>query len=385
MFECLTYVTIEQQPTESYPNRRRTFVFDFITEFECSDSCEDMTNTCTLTFPKNVYVRDENGRLFSFGGENKNIGGFTGEPLFLKGDTVRLEAGYRYYDKIGNEVNNINTLFQGYISEVDARTPVVLKCEDNMWKLKQLPCVNKLWKGTQYTLESVLSELLRGTEYSVNAITSTNIGDIRTENETVAQFIARMKDEYRIVAYFRGFELRIGVLKYIENEAVTRKFKFQYNIVSDDLTYKRVDDIVLSAVAYSINEKELTETTKDGKKKTKKERLECLVYAENGAFKYKEKPYPANKEGERRTLYFYGVNSVKELAAKAEQELKKYYYQGLRGKFTTFIVPYVRMGDNAELIDEVLPERNGVYKIKSVRYTGGMGGHRQEIELDYKI
>ena len=162
-------------------------------------------------------------------------------------------------------------------------------------------------------------------------------------------------------------------------------FKFQHNIISDELTYQRRDDVQLSAVAYSVNEVNVNKTTKDGKSKKKNERLECFVYSENGSFKTKEKPYPENTGGERRTLYFYGVNNVNDLAEKAKDELKKYYYQGMRGKFTTFIIPYVRMGDNAELVDDILPERNGIYKIKSVRYTGGINGHRQEIELDYKI
>jgi hypothetical protein len=38
-----------------------------------------------------------------------------------------------------------------------------------------------------------------------------------------------------------------------------------------------------------------------------------------------------------------------------------------------------------KLIDDKLPERNGVYKIKAVEYKGGTGGLRQVIELDYKI
>ena len=50
-------------------------------------------------------------------------------------------------------------------------------------------------------------------------------------------------------------------------------FIFQHNIIEDNLSYMRKDDIVLSAIAYSINKKELSETTKDGKAKTKQERL----------------------------------------------------------------------------------------------------------------
>ena len=73
------------------------------------------------------------------------------------------------------------------------------------------------------------------------------------------------------------------------------------------------------------------------------------------------------------------------MVALATIELKKYYYTGFRGHFTTLGIPFVKMGDNAVIVDSVLPERNGTYKIKSVEYTGGVEGLRQKIELDYKI
>jgi hypothetical protein len=43
------------------------------------------------------------------------------------------------------------------------------------------------------------------------------------------------------------------------------------------------------------------------------------------------------------------------------------------------------MGDNVQLIDPILPERNGNYKVKSVKYSGGVKGLRQEVEIDYII
>jgi hypothetical protein len=35
--------------------------------------------------------------------------------------------------------------------------------------------------------------------------------------------------------------------------------------------------------------------------------------------------------------------------------------------------------------DDVLPERNGTYKIKAVTYEFGMGGYRQNVELDVRV
>jgi hypothetical protein len=48
-------------------------------------------------------------------------------------------------------------------------------------------------------------------------------------------------------------------------------------------------------------------------------------------------------------------------------------------------MPLIEFGNNIDLIDDLLPERNGRYKVKSVERTGGVGGLRQTIELDYLI
>ena len=45
----------------------------------------------------------------------------------------------------------------------------------------------------------------------------------------------------------------------------------------------------------------------------------------------------------------------------------------------------MRFGDNAEIVNDILPEQNGTYKIKGVNYSGGVNGLRQDIELDYKL
>jgi hypothetical protein len=208
-------------------------------------------------------------------------------------------------------------------------------------------------------------------------------------NESVCQVIERVRKDYHLEAYFRGNELRCGSKIYIESEAIDHVFKFQQNIISDDLTYKRKDDIVLSAVCYSVNKQELQTTTKSGKSKTSYERLEVLVYNDRGAWKYVKKvkgqDYPPNVQGERRTLYFWDVTNAEALFNAGVNELQKYYYTGFKGKFTTFGIPYVKQGDNVIIKDDILPERNGKYKVKGVNYSGGVQGHRQEIILDYLI
>jgi hypothetical protein len=392
MFRAVTEIYIKQNGE----GRTKTFLLDFCSDFEANDTWVDLTNQATVKFPKNIYVKDQDGTLYPLGGTNKNVGGFDSEtPLFLKGDTITINFGYIYYDKLGNEIKDLpkEPIFTGFITEVISKKPIELKAEDNMYKLKQLPAPNKLYPAKSYTWEQILTELVAGTGFTVNAKlkSDTRIGDFRTQNETVAQVIQRVRDEYHLESYFRGNDLRSGSKVYIDSEAVERTFIFQQNIISDDLQYKRKDDVVLSAVCYSVNKVEASETTKTGKTKTKNERLEILVYWDKAAkaFKYqkkeKGKEYPQNVEGERRTLYFWDVNTPDALFKLAVDELNKFFYTGFKGKFTTFAVPYVKSGDNVLIKDAILPERNGKYKVKGVEYSGGTGGLRQTIILDYKI
>jgi hypothetical protein len=387
MLRCITDIYIKQQG----PGRNKTFYFDFCNEFTASDTWVDFTNQATLKFPKNIYVRDENNKLLSL--KDKNAGGFdSNNPLFLKGDIITINFGYYSYDKLGNEFKILPKIpaFEGFITEVISKIPIEFKCEDNMYKLKQIAAPNKTYPASM-TWENVLRELLKGTGFTVNALTSTKLGEITIQNETVAQVLERVRKDYHLESYFRGTELRTGAKVYIDSEAVDNTFQFQNNIISDDLKYSRKDDVILSAVCYSINKNEVSETTKTGKTKTKQERVEILVYWDKALkqFKYqkkeKGKEYPTNVEGERKTLYFWDIQSTEELFNKGVDELKKFYYTGFKGKFTTFGTPFVKMGDNVTLIDNILPERNGKYKVKGVNYSGGVGGHRQEIILDYKI
>jgi hypothetical protein len=401
MFRVLSTITFVQQSSATFPMRNTTLTYNFCHSFEIESSWKNLTDKAKIILPKNVYVLDSTGKPVSLGAlvgspDNVNIGGFsTTVPLFLRGDQVTIQDGYAYFDSRGNEVFQMDTVFQGYISQVTSKKPIELECEDNMWKLKQIIAPNQVFPATQYTLEGILQSLLAGTGFTVNVLTNTSFGDFRTQNETVADVLARLRKDYHFESYFRGTELRCGAVVYVEQDAITdgtQTFQFQQNIISDDLEYRRRDDLNLSAIAYSVNKNALQVLTKDGHTKTKQERLEVLVTIRpDGTIVNTPKPanqkadYAPNTAGERRTLYFWNVTDLPTLEGLAANELTKYFYKGFHGKFTTFGLPYVRHGDNVNILDPVLVERNGQYKVKAVKYSGGVGGLRQDIELDYLI
>ena len=275
--------------------------------------------------------------------------------------------------------------------------PIIIEFEDSMYLLKQTPMINGAFKGTQ-SIESILNDALKvtnatfGTNFTCSTTSQTLITWSNTlliaENETIATFLAKLKKDAFVFSYFKDNVLRIGRIIYIESEAQTKVFEFQNNIISSDLEYSRKDDIVLSAVA-SNHIEENNGVTKDGKQKTKNTRLEVLVTIKNDVVVSKivnqhDKPDP-NTDGERRTFHFLEAKTTGELIKLATETLKRYYYTGFKGKFTTFGTPYVSFGDNAQIINPILPEQNGTYKIKGVSYSGGVDGYRQIIELDYRL
>lgn len=382
MLRCITEITCIQRAN----GRSNAFIFDFVNEFEASNTWEDLTNTCTIKLPKNIYVKDRQGNLIPLGGTqpSKYI-----DNLFQRGDEISVRYGYYTYDTKGNEGTYISDVFKGYIASVTSKMPIVLECEDNMWLLKQLPCKPQVWPKDK-TLEDLLRSLLDGTNFTVNALTNTTLGDFVVQNESVAQLLDRLRKDYYIETYFAGNELRVGISIYVEPPPSHPVYTFQENIIDDNLVYRRKDDIKLSAVVNSINTNTLSSTNKRGKSKTKTERLSILIYTlPDGTFTYVQKQdgvdFPSNEEGERRTLFFPNISSAKELFELGKTELEKYYYTGFKGSFTTFAMPYVTVGDTIALKDEVLPDRDGKYRVRAVTYSGGVNGHRQEITLDYKL
>lgn len=390
-YRCITRITITQAVTIDFVTRNKVLNFDFCHSFEVSDSWKDLTNKGTITLPKNIYYVDQNGKKNTLSGTNVNIGGFSEPvPLILRGDAITINAGYRYFNKDGVEVTDLpkEPIYSGFVSKVTSKKPFVLQLEDNMYKLKQV-AVGTHTFTKKNTLEDILKFILKGTPYTVNALTQTTFGTFTIGHETAAQVLARLRKDYHFESYFRGNELRSGSLVYIESEAITHNFTFQKNIISDQLEYQRKDDLILSAIAHNTLTEDTGGTTKDGQAKTKKIRLEVLVTLFNGKELRKVIPKgertPESTEGERRTLFFPGATTSQQLGDLAIAELKKYYYTGLKGKFTTFGIPFVKQGDNVNILDSVLPERNGLYKVKQADYKGGIEGLRQEITLDYLI
>ena len=115
MLRLQQQVLIEQVPTDSEPERNKVLYFPAIQNVDINETFDDLTNTATVTLPRNLKFEDRN--IYE-----------GADALIKRGDKIKLSAGY---------YPNLKTIFEGYISKVDNNVPIVLKCEDEMWKVKQ--------------------------------------------------------------------------------------------------------------------------------------------------------------------------------------------------------------------------------------------------------
>ena len=91
-------------------------------------------------------------------------------------------------------------------------------------------------------------------------------------------------------------------------------------------------------------------------------------------------------EGEQRTYHFYNISDKKQLEKVATEKLKASKYTGFKGVFETFGQPLLHHGDRLKMTSTKLPERDGVYLVKSVKRSFSVsGGYRQIFELGFKV
>ena len=396
MLRPIIQIKFIQQPTKQFPNRNSVFVMPFVNDCEVHTSWKNLTDTCKIKFPKNIIIRKADGSQFMLKDANKFINGRqenNENPFLLRGDKIEVQAGYIFIDVNGQEQDDANILFSGYVSKVQNKMPIEIECEDNMYALKQIFISKKSYANAE--LSKLLADILQGTGYTFTTGGMTmNLGNLRIENQTIAEVLEYIRKTFHVESYFRGNVLHCSPFVYYPetNKNPPKLFQFQKNIISDELQYTRADDVKIGCKAYSINKEELSTNTFDGRQKTKATRLEIFVTKDNKGNVVVQDLTGGVKSGIDEgsfgnvvTLFFPEVTTIKQLTTLATAKLNRLYYEGFRGKFTTFGLPYVTHGDQVTLTDKVLPERNGTYFVKSVVYNFGMNGFRQHVEIDLRI
>jgi len=360
MLRPKTYITIENEAgTDS-------IAFDFCNEWSTDESYELLTNTARIVLPRKLT---RNG-LNIFSGPN---------PLFKRGDKVKIEAGY---------FPNREIIFEGFISHVSTNIPVILECEDYMFVMKKFKFsypkkedvlkvrkVSKKGKPLKHfktispkiTLKQLVDwiwsegtylDLFDDIPYPILVDDNLNLGELILTNLTPAQaFEHALRDRYSLYSYFVGRQLYIG---FANNAVSTNEAEYvmeRVGINSNELTYQREEDIKVRVKCVGM----LPDNTR--------------VEAEFG-----------DVDGEQRTFHFYNVSDPVKLKEIAESRVKDLKWTGLAGNFETFGEPRLNHGDRCKIVSIKRPELNGVYLIRAVNRSFGVdSGYRQMFTLGEKI
>jgi len=419
VLQCLINITIIQVTPYTDANgksiaRTEVFTFDFCHSFEIHSSWQSLSDTAVIEFPKNVYVRSEYNNQVLWGESTTpdkttgytNAGGFgsagvSKAPLFMRGDEVYINAGYSYISNVNSDgslqyANTSNTLFHGFISSVESKSNLRIHCEDYMWLLKQttMPC--KTYTAPDNDISDVLNDIMVASNkahddfliyYNTGGFTL-SVDNLDTGNETAADVLNKLKKILPSLAfYFRYGELRGGGIVYYPGDQHStgtdtngkptyQTFNFQKNIISDELHYSLHADIKVAANCYSVNSKQGSSQNKMGGKQYFTSRVQTTVGvpkdADANAYEY-------------YNFYFKDVTDTDDLTKKGQTYLNRYQYDGYRGNFTTFGLPFIEHGNIITITDNLLPERNGNYMVKGVNYSYGTNrGLRQNIDLHFR-
>ena len=295
----------------------------FVSSVEITRDTEKLTDECKVTLPKRIKWDGE------------------AQIPVKRGDSIKVWTGYG---------EDMELAFAGYVRSVGIKTPIVLTCEDEMFKLKQMACTKKAYKNVN--LGTLLKD--QGLE-NVKVFGEQNLGQFRVTDDTVAALLGRLQDS-GIRSFYRYEDgtpvLYCGVL-FERDTQPSQVFATGVNIISDSsLEQQLAANIRLCIKAVSI--------MPDNKK----------IKVEVG-----------DKDGEHRTHTYNKTES--ELKAWAEQEIKRLKVDGLTGSFTTF---GYRLVDKLDAIGiKIDGNKMGVYQVKKNVIKYGTGGYRQEITLGLRV
>lgn len=294
-------------------------------------SLHTLTDTCTLTLPRKLKWANQGQNDLS--------------DIIKRNDRIEVSLGYDGENQ---------TVFKGYLKAVKTGTPIVLECENEAWKLKQIQLKNLYYP--KLSLKDFVAEWVPDFE---TVVADVNLGEVRINGETtLAKVFEYFMKHHPLRFFFRDgvFYGTLGHTMLMKDGGVnTVKFKYGRNVISDRLKYTLAEDVKIQVVAKAI----LKDNTKLEWKEPKKA---------NGA--------------EVRSFLVPGAKSLEEVKQFAKDTLKTYQADKMDGHIMAFGIPHVKKGDIIHYFSDEHHEKNDKqFVADQVIYTFDMGGYRQKIVM----
>jgi len=289
-------------------------------------SWKQLTDTADITLPRRVNVFEK----------------YPMSELFRIGDPVVIRLGYN--DDLIEE-------FSGYLSDVSEGTPVNLRCENEMFKLKRKTVsISK----ANIKLRDLLEAIAPG--YTIDCPDGVELGAVRYSNVPPTQILKDILEQTGMYSYFDGQTLCCGVVYGNKSGIKPVGIHLEKQAVSESLNRKSSSDMLIRIRAISV--------LKGGKK------IQVEV-GDNG--------------GTLNTLTYVGIEAKAELEKAAKRDLESRKKQGFDGSIELFGIPVMRHGMKVELSSVLYENLKGIYYVDRVTKTfDDSPKYRQNIELGDK-
>lgn len=288
-------------------------------------SFKSLGDTAEITLPR--YVRDYDRNKIT--------------EVFKEGDPVSISYGYD--GKLAEE-------FSGYISKIGLGIPIVIKCDDEMYKLRRTRVsISK----SDCTLKQLLQSVATG--YEIECDNTALIGSVRYSNEYASVILDELKNK-NINVWFEGKVLRAFSVSKSDVEPVNITLE---KTAGESLSQKAIEEV------YVI--------------------VKCLTRIKKRAQRYLTATWGEANAPCKIEKKINGINLTEtdlRNEAKAIYNLKK--QPGLEGDLTLFGIPVIRHGMRIKLDSVLYPEKNGIYYVDAVKKILSRDGIRQTCKLGDK-
>lgn len=314
--------------TLGYDIKLADFRLGMLDKVEIHRSVELLADTATIVLPGSEY--------------NKAL---DVESLIKRGDPVSISIGY--------EETGLREEFRGWIQRISTDDgSITIECEDDLYKFrKSLP--NEELKAV--TLESLLKKVISGIgeSYKLDCTYSWTYEKFVINTATGYDVLKKVQEESGADIYLADDTLHVHAPAEAVGDDVF--YNFSLNVEECDLTYRKAEDrkvqVVVKATMPDGTVKEIETGTTGGDKVE----IRCATSDESS------------------------------MRQRGETEVKRLSFDGYDGNITTWLIPYCKPGDMAELRDEDYPEKDGRYFVQAVTTEFSRDGGKRTVELGFRL
>ena len=304
----MTYAVSAEVEFPAVRDRERIIVRR-VSSIKIETSWKNLTDTATVVLPRKVRDFDRMA-----------VG-----DMFQDGDPIIIRYGYN---------GELNVEFEGYLSQVSTYVPVVLTCEDEMYKLKRKTVSVSREKCT---LKQLLTAVAPGYKIQCDDM---SVGSVRYDSKLVTEIFDDLKQKMQLHTYFKGKTLVCGITSIGDGSLV--------DVVIERQAENSLKDKSVGKIWVRVESLQHYQRKTAGKKQPKK------LFATKG-----------EKDGNKITIRQPNLTQV-EIDKIADNIYTKAKQPGLDGDLILFGIPHIEHGMTAKLSSILYPERNGMYYIDSV-------------------